>query len=458
MSRASCACLAVLIAVPAYGDIDAAKRDFLARSYASAAAEFRRAAELGHPQSQFNLAAMYLNGQGLAKDPDEALAWMIVAVDNGSMDAAAELKSLLPQVTPAVKRRAAELITSFGKRALERELLPSRPVWALGASDASLGRMVEHPRRRFPALATVMPDKFRDQLEIHSGFLAMELLVAPDGSVRDVDLLMQYPEGASDIEHYQYAFGLLFGTAEPEAPVGWRNGLFTFSQFTDQDPGARRSLGAVAQQYQFCAQEASPQCQYALHMLSLSEASVIDTGEPLLLRAAQGGYAPAQHLVGRALAFGPGAELKKAQRWLELATSNGDANATVTLARLEIEKAPANWTGAAQILQPAAAGGNRRAVLALAALRIASPDPACRNDAIEDLVKRVHVAYAREPVFDEIRAAQAAAQGRFKRAVSLQEDAIERATELKWNLEPLERRLAAYRQNERWFGDLFAFQ
>ncbi len=46
--------------------------------------EFRAAAETGHMDSQFNLALMYQNGIGIAKDEKEAIVWYRKAAEQGS--------------------------------------------------------------------------------------------------------------------------------------------------------------------------------------------------------------------------------------------------------------------------------------------------------------------------------------------------------------------------------------
>jgi uncharacterized protein len=47
----------------------------VAKSLAQAAVHYRKAAELGHAQAQFNLAEMYLIGSGVNHNPEEAAQW-----------------------------------------------------------------------------------------------------------------------------------------------------------------------------------------------------------------------------------------------------------------------------------------------------------------------------------------------------------------------------------------------
>lgn len=47
----------------------------VADSFAQAAVHYRKAAELGHAQAQFNLVEMYLTGKGVNHNPEEATRW-----------------------------------------------------------------------------------------------------------------------------------------------------------------------------------------------------------------------------------------------------------------------------------------------------------------------------------------------------------------------------------------------
>ncbi|MGQ0836121.1 MAG: hypothetical protein ACT4O5_14615 [Gammaproteobacteria bacterium] len=59
-----------------------------------------------------------------------------------------------------------------------------------------------------------------------------------------------------------------------------------------------------------------------------------------------------------------------------------------------------------------------------------------------------------DPTAVEIRAAASAAAGDFAAATTDQTRAIELAKKLGWDLAPQEERLARYRANQPWYGDL----
>jgi uncharacterized protein len=53
----------------------------------SAAGWFFRAAEQGHAEAQFNLALLYLNGEGVDQDATKALEWFTRSAEQGNTDA-----------------------------------------------------------------------------------------------------------------------------------------------------------------------------------------------------------------------------------------------------------------------------------------------------------------------------------------------------------------------------------
>lgn len=62
--------------------------------YYEAAKWLQKAAEAGHPKSQYLLGTLYERGRGVKQDSDLAVAWYKKAVAGGNMDAACPLARL----------------------------------------------------------------------------------------------------------------------------------------------------------------------------------------------------------------------------------------------------------------------------------------------------------------------------------------------------------------------------
>jgi hypothetical protein len=65
--------------------------------------------------------------------------------------------------------------------------------------------------------------------------------------------------------------------------------------------------------------------------------------------------------------------------------------------------------------------------------------------------------YKKDPSLLEIRAAAYASRGDYAGASKAQSQAIEEATQLGWNLQPLQQRASTYASRKSWYGDLLNF-
>ena len=78
------------------------------KDYARAVASYRDAAMRGASRAQFNLAAMYSSGRGVALDYVTAYMWFSRAASAGDSLAARSLKNLETIMTPHQKEQAQE--------------------------------------------------------------------------------------------------------------------------------------------------------------------------------------------------------------------------------------------------------------------------------------------------------------------------------------------------------------
>lgn len=87
------------VGVSAAADLESAKRAYDQKDYVTAQKEFTILAENGNSDSQLIIGKMYMIGQGVPKDSDQALKWLKAAAVQGNADAQFFLGSmyLLPQ-------------------------------------------------------------------------------------------------------------------------------------------------------------------------------------------------------------------------------------------------------------------------------------------------------------------------------------------------------------------------
>jgi localization factor PodJL len=74
---------------------------------------FRRAAERGVADSQYNLGVMYQQGHGVGVDATEALFWFFVAARQDDADATAHATALAAQLTSEQVRQAQARASAF---------------------------------------------------------------------------------------------------------------------------------------------------------------------------------------------------------------------------------------------------------------------------------------------------------------------------------------------------------
>ena len=92
--------LALLAPLNAGADIDKGKAAVEAGDYATAAQKFKKAAEQGDADAQYNLGSMYFRGDGVEQDYVEAVKWYTLAAEQGYARAQAELGSMYENSWP----------------------------------------------------------------------------------------------------------------------------------------------------------------------------------------------------------------------------------------------------------------------------------------------------------------------------------------------------------------------
>lgn len=68
-------------------NLESAKRAYEQKDYAAAFKEFRPLAEQGNADAQLYLGKMYMLGQGVLRDPDQAVKWLTASALQGNADA-----------------------------------------------------------------------------------------------------------------------------------------------------------------------------------------------------------------------------------------------------------------------------------------------------------------------------------------------------------------------------------
>jgi TonB family protein len=450
------AIVAILVPLPASADLYTAAAAYQKQDFARSFEVYRELAELGRREAQENLAAMYVDGEGVKRDNALGYAWAVIAKENGGGAGVQNIiDQLEPHLTPAARARAAEVQSKFGMVALSERLLPTpdlpgapltAPCKVAGAAD---------PGTYYPSEAKAS--------EL-SGAVQLEVTVAPSGRARNVHVLYSLPTRVFDVPGRRVAFDTRYTTPR-ESGVAVSCTLQFKVKFKISVDGAKpeasSELKESTAESKAKADAGDPGAQL-LYGLLLETRSELNTKRedvmPWFVKAAQAGMPIAQYLVGIRLLSG--IDETKGLRWLQLAADAGQPDAQAALGNYLLRRKPDSeaLAKAQGLLEKAAASDSRDGKYELAALLATSPDAERRDPKRAlDLLKQIIQYVDFDPTVFEIRAAAEAMLGDFEAALGDQKTALEKARKLGWDLKDLEARLADYTAGRTWSGDLFAF-
>jgi uncharacterized protein len=460
MRRFLWACLA-LAATTARADLYKANEALAAKDLPRAFELYRELAQIGQPDSQGNLAVMYANGEGVPRNNLLGYAWATIARDNGVSTVQPIIDQIEPHLTDAARARVAEVVSQYGREALQRTLLP-----------AEKDTVVDPDAPRCTMKAFANPDQFypmeAKRAEI-SGSVMMEARVAADGSTRAPLAWFSFPEGVFDGAGRAVAMKSRY-SPKIENGVAVPCSVRFFVHFTVGDgvsilaKPSKRQLEVAAELRQK-AESGDPNSQLAYGFTLLVRSALRSEDEKpgrWLLKAAQAGVPAAQYLIGAQLMArtAESSELAKGALWLEMATKGGSVAARTMLARylLGAQRDAASHEQGLALMRRAAEANHREGVFLLAALLVTWPEPAQRDPARAlKLLDQVDDLFNYDPTLFEIRAAAQSALGKFDDAQTSQSRAIKKAKGLGWDTAALESRLALYQQKQQFSGALIEF-
>jgi TonB family protein len=444
----------------ARADLYAASAALEAKDYARAFELFRELAELGHAESQEMIAAMYVNGEGVKRDNVLGYAWAALALENGGGEAARGIVAQLePHLNATARARIAEVQAQFGKAALQARLLPTAAgTPALPSASTCTMKASANPDTFFP------PEAWRRGI---SGSVLVEVAVAPDGRARNARVRYSLPGGVFEEAGRRVALSNVYTPALVDGVATPCTIRFKVRFLVKGGGGADAELKRTLEEFKEKARAGDPKSQLIYGLLLEMRADLNDEKENSLdwfVKAAQGGVASAQYLIGMhtlsAVGQGAAKDDSKGLIWLRKAVDAGQSDAQTALANylLRTGKDPAAFGEAQDLLEKAAATGNRDGKFYLAAVLATGPDAVRRNPARTlDLLEQVKGDLDFDPTFFEVRAAAKAQLGDFQGAQKDQKVALLKARNFGWDLKDQNARLAVYEQSKPWTGNLFAY-
>jgi uncharacterized protein len=454
LARGLLAGVCVAFCAPSMADLRSAETAYQKGEFDTAVKNFRELAEIGQPMAQFDLAVMYVRGEGVRRSEIYAYAWASLAADNGLEKAKNLADQLRPGLAPGSEKVAADIKAQYGSAQLDSRLNP-RIVEGAEREDRSRCHFVHAYLPDYPGGAA------RNGLQ---GQIYVEYSLMPDGRSRNPRIIYAVPSGVFD----SAVRNALLHTEFPPAPdahepvqctMFYR---FVINNTTKEDYPALQALVSRTRAH---AETGDPEAQmlYGMMLVGLPQLDAPRSRAlPWFLKSAQAGIPAAQYQVGFSLLKGWGCDCEenKGLDWLRRAAQSGQPDAEVTLAMYALKGSPdeERIKQAKLWLEQAAASGNHDGKLYLAAMLATLPQ-AQGGDAKRalSLLDEVFRGVKDDPTAFEIRAAAQANAGDFAGAAKSEMKAIEMAHWLKWDVAPLIERHNRYTARQPWSGSLLEF-
>ncbi|RCK80635.1 MAG: hypothetical protein OZSIB_2948 [Candidatus Ozemobacter sibiricus] len=158
-------------ALHALGEMHLARETF-----AEALEFFQRAADLGHPPSQYRLGAMFAEGRGVARHLDKARMWLQKAAESGHPRAQAALgELLLAAAGPTGSRTAAPTALAEAARLFQAAAAAGDPVGQVRLAEMLLeGRGIPKDATEAARLALAAADQGHPPAQLLMGILSEE--------------------------------------------------------------------------------------------------------------------------------------------------------------------------------------------------------------------------------------------------------------------------------------------
>lgn len=312
-----------------------------------------------------------------------------------------------------------------------------------------------------PAAAALVDRTPSYSYEYQDGIVTVEFTIGTDGLAHDTEVVMSVPK-ATHLREVVESFlrsrfkpAALDGVAVPSRD----RGKFTL---VAGEGGPMWSLSRFAEMRR-AAEQGAPDAQFAIGVAATLDRSLRippETARTMIQTAAEHDEPRAQYWIARDLVPGPGCtDYLRSDAWLGQAAGHQIGGAAVRLAErlLAIGPGPDELRRIHGLLATAMSAEEpyalRHAIALAVDPRVSPVDPGALRAAADRLIK---FSTGVDPQDFEAVAAAGAAMGDFGLAIKYQRKALARAHDLYWNTEQMEGRLALYRGNRLFSGDLLA--
>ena len=325
-------------------DLLSATVNYHQANYSLAFEQFEQLAKLGNKDAIYNIAVMYLHGQGVDKNIIKAHSWFLLAADYGLADAGEHAALIASQVADkkALESDYKTLTKVHSYKVFSKQLLPV-------FDEAQKSQQA--PIREYTVDAQYPEQAYEKGLE---GWVWLEFDIDVSGAVKDIEILDSYPNNTFNraitnaVRRWQYKPFMENGEAKT-----FYNRSLLYHFTTYKGKRYKQSFAKQQKQYQKKINKLIEQAEqgnslvqyYIANWLSADEHNATrllkyhwhqdNAGSDLLLKSASNGFANSQYRLGANLLNGEQTQQdrKKGLNWILLAAQSGFAPAQYRLGR-----------------------------------------------------------------------------------------------------------------------------
>ena len=436
----------------AFADFNSAADAYQNKQYAIALEEFSSLAKIGEVRSQTNLAVMYYYGHGVEQNLALAYAWARLGSENDK--ASSHSSTVLTAIEGSLTEKQSaleqyqQLADSYSYDILIKNTYPI----LIEAKDDT--------KKRSATAIKVIPPKYPKRALYRSttGYVTIQFDIDRKGKPRNLRVVRSVPKDVFNKATLKVIPKWTFEPLKNDSgePIWSFDLRYTLEyKLKDYDPINKKVYNKIKKNA--LAGDAASEYSYALVHQSLPSLKLIDDINPTewFLKSARQGLPRAQYQLGSNLIYGKGCyeDKSKGIQWLNRAASNGVDEASEMLAKIAIQTPTLESQKQALALLSQSDKLSPAATIQFAWILSTSPfieirDPEKSIDMVEDLNYKK---YKDEITKMEIIAASYAALGKFEKAVSIQENALEDAKDDELDLVDIKSHLELYKQNKTWF-------
>ncbi|PAJ72463.1 energy transducer TonB [Pseudoalteromonas sp. NBT06-2] len=337
-------CWLALFSNSTKADLLSATVNYHQAKYNLAFEQFEQLVKLGNKDAIYNIAVMYLHGQGVDKNIIKAHSWFLLAADYGLADASEHASLIAAQITDKklLESNYKTLTQVHSYKVFSKQLLP--------VFDATQKNQ-QIPIREYTVDAQYPEQAYEKGLE---GWVWLEFDIDASGAVKDIEILDAYPNKTFNraitnaVHRWKYKPYVENGKAQT-----FYNRSLLYHFTTYKGKRYKQSFAKQQKQYQKKINKLIEQAEqgnslvqyYIANWLSADEHNATrllkyhwhqeNAGSDLLLKSASNGFSNSQYRLGANLLRGEQTEQdrRKGLNWILLAAQSGFAPAQYRLGR-----------------------------------------------------------------------------------------------------------------------------